>query len=269
MDSTPHSGMEVLPDTGPQVAHHNADKFFDRAEGSSHVSSSQPSSPQAQLDRKPSLHKACWTLAVVTVLCMTVALGAGLGAGLAIRRKSNPTNVVAEIPSPHSTSANAVTRLTGVTAATPAPVTQTTTFLAVTTATPAPATPTTASSARCPAANGSTYTITNQVAPTARPYSDAMYSSIAYMILCDANYQAESVIIDLQALSNITSLGDCLNACALYSFQTPPYEFVNHSCSGLAWESEDLVCWLKSNVSLSSQSEPSDPTTDGAVLIPS
>ena len=91
MNKIPDPGMEVLPDTGPQVAYHNADKYFDRAEGSSHVSSSQPSSSQAQLNRKPSPHKACWALAVVTVLCMTVALGAGLGAGLAIHRKSNPT----------------------------------------------------------------------------------------------------------------------------------------------------------------------------------
>ena len=175
--------------------------------------------------------------------------------------------MIAETSSLHSTSANAATRLPDVTTATPAPATQTTTFFAATTATLAPATQTTISSAGCPAANGSTYTITNQVAPTARPYTDAIYSSIAYMILCDTNYSGQPTMVDLQALSNTSSLGDCLNACALYSFQAPPWDFPAYFCSGLAWESENKVCWLKSNVTLSSPQQSMDPMPDGAVMI--
>ena len=164
--------------------------------------------------------------------------------------KDFETSVVAENPSLHSTSANAVTRSNNITTATPAPATQTTT-----------------SSARCPAADGSTYTITNQVAPTARPYKQAMYSSLAYKILCDTNFSARPTVVDLQALTNIFSLSDCLNACALYSFQTPPWEFPAHSCSGVAWESEWNMCWLKSNITLSSKNHTSVPMPDGAVMV--
>ena len=137
----------------------------------------------------------------------------------------------------------------------------------VTTATPAPAVPTTLSSAVCPAVNGSTYTITNPIAPTARPYKQTMYSSLAYKILCDTNFSARPTVVDLQALSNTSPLGDCLYACALYSFQTPPYEFPAHICSGLAWESENNMCWLKSNISLSSTNQTSNPMPDAAVMI--
>ena len=149
-------------------------------------------------------------------------------------------SVIAKNPSLLSTSANAVTRP------------QTTTSIA-----------------GCPAANGFTYTITNQVAPTARPYKQTQYSSLAYKILCNTDFAASPTIVDLQALSNTSSLSDCLNACALYSFQTPPWEFPAHICSGVAWESEDDMCWLKSNVTLSSQTEyqPNDPMPDGAVMI--
>ena len=161
-------------------------------------------------------------------------------------------SVIAKNPSLHSTSANAVTRLNNVTTAIPTPATQATTSIA-----------------GCPAADGFTYTITNQVAPTARPYKQSQYSSLAYKILCDTDFSAGPTIVDLQALSNTSSLGDCLNACALYSFQTPPWEFPTHICSGVAWESGANMCWLKSNVTLSSQSQyqSSDPTPDGAVMI--
>lgn len=83
MSTTSDSGMEVVPDTGPQVASQPyADKYCEKAEESGHLSSHE---------RKPSPLRGCWTLAVFTVLCIAVALGAGLGAGLAIHRKSNPT----------------------------------------------------------------------------------------------------------------------------------------------------------------------------------
>ena len=85
MSTTSHSDIQVLPGIGPQVASQPyADHYCDRAEESGH----QPSPPP---ERKPSPPRGYWTLAVFTVLCMAVALGAGVGAGLAIHRKSNPT----------------------------------------------------------------------------------------------------------------------------------------------------------------------------------
>lgn len=132
-----------------------------------------------------------------------------------------------------------------------------------------PATSTTASTAGCPADNGSTYTVTNTVTPSDRPYKQAMYSSAAYEILCNTNFAASRRVVDLQAITSVFSLRECMNACALYSFQTPPYEFANHSCSGVAWEREWNMCWLKSNVAPSStnHSSTSPPMPDGAVVI--
>ena len=182
-----------------------------------------------------------------------------------VLRDDFDTSVVAETPSLYSTSANAVTSLTDVTTAAPAPAIQTTTSFAVTTATPAPATQITTSSTGCPAADGSTYTITNQVAPTARPFQQNVYSSLAYKVLCDTDFG--DYIGDLQVISNTSSLGDCLNACALYSFQTPPWGFPHFCCSGLAWDSKTNGCWLKNNVTLSSTNQTSNTMPDGAVLI--
>ena len=87
--------MEVWSDTGLHVAPQRyADKYCDRVQESGHLSSGQPSPPQVQLDRKSSPSKAYWALAVFTVLCMAVALGAGLGAGLALHRKPNSSTQV-------------------------------------------------------------------------------------------------------------------------------------------------------------------------------
>ena len=137
----------------------------------------------------------------------------------------------------------------------------------VVTVTQAPEIPTTSSSAGCPAVNGSTYTVTNAVAPTARPYKQSIYSSLAYKILCDTNFSARPTVIDLQAIGNVSSLIACLDACALYSFQTPPYELPAHSCTGVAWEREWNICWLKSNITLSSTNHTSTPMPDGAVMV--
>ena len=87
MSSTSHSEIQVLPGTGPQVVSQPyANKYCDRAE--------EPGQPSPPHERRPRPPRGCWTLAVFTVLCMAVALGAGLGAGLAIHRKSNPTTYV-------------------------------------------------------------------------------------------------------------------------------------------------------------------------------
>ena len=83
--------MEVVCDTGPQIIPQpNPEKYFVGLENSDDSSFYQPSPPHAPSTEKQGLHKYLWAVAVITVLCTTAALGAGLGVGLANHGKSNP-----------------------------------------------------------------------------------------------------------------------------------------------------------------------------------
>ena len=157
------------------------------------------------------------------------------------------------------------------------------------TTTPPPSTP---SSPICPAANGSTYIATNK--PTATQASDPHHewqisnTILFFEILCDTHFMQqgndselvdEVGIMDLQVYSNISSLNDCLDICALYNFHIDDRDFPAQGCTGVAFGSgafkqgqEGLyrwhTCWLQSNVSLGSPNHNAEyPGYDGAVLL--
>ncbi len=83
--------------------------------------------------------------------------------------------------------------------------------------------------------------------------------------------------MDLQIITNVTSLSDCLDTCALYNFQMSIRNFPAYACTGIGWGRGDglnpvgdpwPVCWLKSNVSLESpNSTDISAGYDGAVLL--
>ena len=68
-------------------------------------------------------------------------------------------------------------------------------------------------------------------------------------------------------MNNVTTFKDCLDACALYSFQTPPDNFPALGCSGAVWNHNTAVpdCWLKRNLILSESD--SESGLDAAVLL--
>ena len=70
--------------------------------------------------------------------------------------------------------------------------------------------------------------------------------------------------MDVQVIYEISSFKDCLDACALYSFQTPYQEFPDFGCTGATWEAQN-ICWLKRNVT-SSSGIPSDGEISARLL---
>ena len=145
----------------------------------------------------------------------------------------------------------------------------------ITTITPTPAK---IPSPACPAANGSTYTATNKPLPTIDPQWNYQIpeTSLSFEILCYTNF-AEGPEI-LQILTNISSLNECLDECALYNFRMYPHLFPESGCTGIAFGTEAVrqqggqkplqLCWLKSGVTLTTQNETAEsPGYDGAVLL--
>lgn len=94
MSETRHSGLEVTPDTGPQIIPQpDADLYYNGPEESHEHTPDQLhhlNPPSLRSPGNKRSHKVVWALAVITSLCIAGALGAGLGAGLAVHRKSNP-----------------------------------------------------------------------------------------------------------------------------------------------------------------------------------
>ena len=90
MNRIAETGLEVQPSTMPETAHQPyGDKYFLKAEGPKHpVSRHLNQSDRTQANRQ-GMSRASLMLAVITVLCVAIALGAGLGTGLAARRKSS------------------------------------------------------------------------------------------------------------------------------------------------------------------------------------
>ena len=143
-------------------------------------------------------------------------------------------------------------------------------------------TTTTLPSSPCPAANGSIYTATNKPLPTLHPQVQwaSTETSLFFEILCHTTFLAggNPSIMDLQIITNVTSLSDCLDVCALYNFQMSIGNFPAYACTGIGWGRGNgnnpvgdpwPVCWLKSNVSLESPNGTDENVFgyDGAVLL--
>lgn len=115
-----------------------------------------------------------------------------------------------------------------------------------------------ASSLVCPTANGSTYDATNKPSSILSPEWVIPNTYLTYQILCNTNFRSNdgsndgfAAAVDLQIINSVTSLQDCLDACALYSFQTMPHNFPVFGCRGLVWNSTVSGCWLMRNLTLS------------------
>ena len=131
---------------------------------------------------------------------------------------------------------------------------RTTQASAITTTVPSSSTTNTVSSLVCPAANKANYTAINLSA--AIPFK-----SLTYQVLCNINFQGQigsTAAVDLQIVNNVTSFKGCLDACALYYFQTPAPMFPSLGRTGLAWNPAVPDCWLKSNINLSEGSSAND-----------
>ena len=133
-------------------------------------------------------------------------------------------------------------------------------------------TPVTSASPICPAANGSTYTASNKPPPAPAPWPTPWQLSnltLSFEIFCNTNFLQGNLIRDLQVVEGISSLSDCLDQCALYSFRTREDDFPALGCLGVAWDNSGYdLCWLKSNVTLGSlNGAKSSTSADGAVLL--
>ena len=150
----------------------------------------------------------------------------------------------------------------------------------VTTVTPAP---TQFPSPLCPAGDSSTYTATNRPLPTLNPSRNwhIPNATLSFKILCYTHFGAQDrFIVDLQIYSNVSSLSECLDRCALFNFNARAINFPALGCTGIAFGTGDLLrqteeiggpwhtCWLKSNVSLESPNVTVRyPGYEGAVLL--
>ena len=134
-----------------------------------------------------------------------------------------------------------------------------------------PATKTTL--AACPSANGITYTSTR---PLPTLLGTMIYTSLEFLIECNTNWLESDGVTDLQGIANVTSMQDCIDACATYAWQTKIEHYPAHGCSGVVWTSGvpgDVnapadSCWLKANVSQYTHNSSSlHPGFDGAILL--
>ena len=78
-------------------------------------------------------------------------------------------------------------------------------------------------------------------------------------------------------MTNVTSLSDCLEACARYNFQMDFTKFPAYACTAVSWgrgNQQDPtgnpwpVCWLKNDVTLASPNSTANyPGYVSAVLL--
>ena len=145
----------------------------------------------------------------------------------------------------------------------------------VTTVTP---TPTQLPSPICPAGDSSTFIATNRPLPTIDPKWNwhIPNATLSFKILCYTHFVAQdSLITDLQIYTNVSSLSECLDRCALFNFNARAMNFPALGCTGIAWRPTGgetggpwHTCWLKSNVSLESLNDTAKfPGYEGAVLL--
>lgn len=90
MGEITESGLEVAPYSGLEITGQpDANKYFIKAEEAKNYSIDQPIQSGYSDARSQDWRKAFWVLALVAVLCLVVALGAGLGVGLAAQHRPN------------------------------------------------------------------------------------------------------------------------------------------------------------------------------------
>ena len=138
-----------------------------------------------------------------------------------------------------------------------------------------PLAPATLPAASCPAANGSTYTATNKPLPTLAPKLGLQIpeQSLLFEILCNTNLEEVGGIIDVQIIVNVSTLSQCLDECALYSFRTRLEHFPDLACTAVAWGHGNWdwqpypwpLCWLKNHATLESYNLTKNGSEGGGV----
>ena len=109
----------------------------------------------------------------------------------------------------------------------------------------------------CPKTNGSTYTVSKEISQA--DVSQINHSSLEFEILCDTTYDEGGSLMDMQLISNVSTLNECLDLCALYDFQMRRENFPAYACTGASWAyntdvavTPRYICWLRNNVTLGS-----------------
>ena len=86
MKGMAQSGLEVAPHKGPEVVTQPDEaKYFVDSSQPSEIALGQPHNTTSKIQR----NKALWALAVIGIVCLATALGAGLGVGRANKHVSN------------------------------------------------------------------------------------------------------------------------------------------------------------------------------------
>ena len=138
-----------------------------------------------------------------------------------------------------------------------------------------PPTPATLPAASCPAANGSTYTATNKPLPTLAPELGLQIyeQSLLFEVLCNTNLAEGDGITDVQLIVNVSTLSQCLDECALYSFRTRLEHFPDLACTAVAWGFGNWerpavawpLCWLKNHATLEAYNLTKNGSNAGGV----
>ena len=83
MERTTESELEVEAPTGLQVAPQpDENKYYIGGGGSDHALFDLPDQSDRSQVKRPGQSRATWSLIVITVTCLALALGGGLGGGL-------------------------------------------------------------------------------------------------------------------------------------------------------------------------------------------
>ena len=90
MDRASESGLQIEIATGPEIAVQPYPEKYNTIRGSASQPYSSHTDTSVQPPRKSqSRFKNVWILAIIGFICLAVAIGAGLGAGLAAQHKSS------------------------------------------------------------------------------------------------------------------------------------------------------------------------------------
>lgn len=265
------SGLEVTPWNDPEIiAQPDANKYFIKAEQPKDFFFNKSLPSGQSIARSRDWRKLFFLLALFAFLSLAVAVGAGLGVGLAAQHRPAPSSGPAASTPVANSLISETTSLANVIHETSVPSTPSNAQSDRTvTKASQPRISATVSSPVCPADDRSAYIATNKPSRKEGPDLEITNTSLVYQIYCYTNYVGNPPVIDLQTLYDVTSLQGCLEACALYSFQTKPVDFPAFACTGIAWAAgATRICWLKSNVTSSSANGTDEyPGITGAVMV--
>lgn len=125
------------------------------------------------------------------------------------------------------------------------------------------------------------YTVNNSQTIEENDLEKPTIKTLTFEVLCDTNWRTDSYISDLQRISSVISLEQCVDTCANYTFlanQARGWNYAqSEACTGVVWTNGKFKhhyttvsneCILKARVTLSSPNRTNfDAGWDGAVLV--